>query len=71
MFCFRREGINAPPSTRFANEISVVVGDGYNLRVLSVDGGAAVQNVEDVLYLRNIPLAPTTRGGTELSKGHG
>ena len=29
--------------------------------MLSVDGGAAVQNVEDVLYLRNIDMALTTQ----------
>ena len=46
---------------QIANDISVVLGDGYNLRVLSVDGGAAVQNVEDVLYLRNIDMALTTQ----------
>ena len=46
---------------QIANDISVVLGDGYNLRVLSVDGGAAVQNVADVLFLRNIDMALTTQ----------
>ena len=36
---------------QLANDISLVVSDGYKLRVLSVEGGAAVQNVEEVLYL--------------------
>jgi uncharacterized protein len=46
---------------QIANDISVVLADGNNLRVLSVDGGAAVENVEDVLYLRNIDMALTTQ----------
>jgi TRAP transporter TAXI family solute receptor len=46
---------------QIANDISVVLGDRNNLRVLSVDGGAAVQNVEDVLFLRNIDMALTTQ----------
>ena len=46
---------------QIANDISVVLGVGNNLRVLSVDGGAAVQNVEDVLFLRNIDMALTTQ----------
>jgi TRAP transporter TAXI family solute receptor len=46
---------------QIANDISVVLGDGNNLRVLSVDGGAAVQNVKDVLFLRNIDMALTTQ----------
>ena len=46
---------------QIANDISVVLGNGNNLRVLSVDGGAAVQNVEDVLFLRNIDMALTTQ----------
>ena len=45
---------------QLANDISVVVSDDKNLRVLSVEGGAAVQNLEDVLYLRNIDMALTT-----------
>ena len=47
--------------SQLAHDISVVVDDGNNLRVLPVVGGAAVQNVEDVLYLRSIDLALTTQ----------
>jgi uncharacterized protein len=48
---------------QIANDISVVLGsgNGSNVRVLSVDGGAAVQNIEDVLFLRNIDMALTTQ----------
>jgi TRAP transporter TAXI family solute receptor len=46
---------------QIANDISVVLNDANKLRVLSVDGGAAVQNVEDVLFLRNIDMALTTQ----------
>ena len=46
---------------QIANDIAVVLADGNKLRVLSVDGGAAVQNVEDVLFLRNIDMALTTQ----------
>ena len=56
---------------QIANDISVVLGDGYNLRVLSVDGGAAVQNVEDVLYLRNIDMALTTQEALNYLKSTG
>jgi TRAP-type uncharacterized transport system substrate-binding protein len=37
------------------------VDDPNNLRVLPVVGGAAVQNVEDVIFLRSIDLALTTQ----------
>ena len=47
--------------SQLAHDISVVVEDGNNLRVLPVVGGAAVQNVEDVLFLRNIDMGLTTR----------
>src|SRR5882672_12307817 len=47
--------------SQLAHDISVVVEDGNNLRVLPVLGGAAVQNVEDVLYLRSIDMALTTQ----------
>lgn len=47
--------------SQLAHDISVVVDDGNNLRVLPVIGGAAVQNVEDVLFLRNIDMALTTQ----------
>ncbi len=56
---------------QIANDISVVLGNGYNLRVLSVDGGAAVQNVEDVLFLRNIDMALTTQEALNYLKGTG
>ena len=48
-----------------------MLGDGNNLRVLSVDGGAAVQNVEDVLFLRNIDMALTTQEALNYLKGTG
>lgn len=56
---------------QLANDIAVVVNDGNNLRVLSVDGGAAVENVEDVLYLRNIDLALTTQEAMDYLKASG
>lgn len=42
-----------------AHDISVVVNDGDNLRVLPVIGGAAVQNLRDVVFLRGIDLGVT------------
>lgn len=56
---------------QLANDISLVVSDGYKLRVLSVEGGAAVQNVEDVLYLRNIDMALTTQEAMDYLKASG
>jgi uncharacterized protein len=57
---------------QIANDISVVLGGGSNnVRVLSVDGGAAVQNVEDVLFLRNIDMALTTQEAMNYLKGTG
>ena len=53
---------------QLANDISLVVSGGNNLRVLSVDGGAAVENVEDVLYLRNIDMALTTQEAMDYLK---
>jgi TRAP-type uncharacterized transport system substrate-binding protein len=47
--------------SQLAHDISVVVDDPNNLRVLPVVGGAAVQNVEDVLFLRSIDIALTTQ----------
>lgn len=44
---------------QIAHDISVVVEDGLNLRVLPVVGGAGVQNVHDVVFLRGIDLALT------------
>lgn len=56
---------------QLANDISVVVSGVNNLRVLSVDGGAAVENVEDVLYLRNIDMALTTQEAMDYLKTSG
>ena len=56
---------------QLANDIAVVVSDETNLRVLSVEGGAAVQNVEDVLYLRNIDMALTTQEAMNHLKANG
>ena len=57
---------------QIANDISVVLGGGDNtVRVLSVDGGAAVQNVEDVLFLRNIDMALTTEEALNYLKKSG
>src|SRR5579864_7610027 len=56
---------------QLANDISLVVSDGYKLRVLSVEGGAAVENVEDVLYLRNIDMALTTQESMDYLKASG
>jgi uncharacterized protein len=47
--------------SQLAHDISVVVNDGNDLRVLPVIGGAAVQNVQDVVFLRNIDMALTTQ----------
>jgi uncharacterized protein len=56
---------------QLANDISIVVSDGNNLRVLSVDGGAAVENVEDVLFLRSIDMALTTQEAMDYLKTSG
>ena len=42
-----------------AHDIAVVTDDGPNLRVIPVIGGAGVQNVHDVIFLRGIDLALT------------
>jgi uncharacterized protein len=42
-----------------ASDISDAVNDGYNLRVLPVIGGAGVQNVRDVVFLRGVDLGLT------------
>ena len=47
--------------SQLAHDISVVVDDPNNLRVLPVEGGAAVQNVEDIVFLRGIDIALTTQ----------
>src|SRR5713101_1093596 len=57
--------------SQLAHDISVVVDDGNNLRVLPVLGGAAVQNVEDVLYLRSIDMALTTQEAMNYLKATG
>jgi uncharacterized protein len=57
--------------SQLAHDISVVVDDGNNLRVLPVIGGAAVQNVEDVLYLRSIDMALTTQEAMDYLKTTG
>jgi len=44
---------------QIAHDVSIVVDDGMNLRVLPVVGGAGVQNVHDVVFLRGIDLALT------------
>lgn len=44
---------------QITHDISVVVDDALNLRVLPVVGGAAVQNVHDVIFLRGIDLGLT------------
>ncbi len=46
--------------SQLAQDISVVVNDGLNLRVLPVIGAAGVQNVHDVVFLRGIDLALTS-----------
>jgi uncharacterized protein len=57
---------------QIANDISLVLAGGNNnVRVLSVDGGAAIQNVEDVLFLRNIDMALTTQEALNYLKGTG
>ncbi len=42
-----------------AHDVSVVVNESQTLRVLPVIGGAAVQNVRDVVFLRGIDLGVT------------
>jgi TRAP transporter TAXI family solute receptor len=59
------------PFNQLAHDISVVVEDGDNLRVLPVVGGAAVQNVKDVLFLRNIDMALTTQEALNYLKATG
>jgi uncharacterized protein len=57
---FLMGGLPGATFNQLANDIAVVASDDKNLRVLAVEGGAAVQNVKDVLYLRNIDMALTT-----------
>jgi TRAP transporter TAXI family solute receptor len=54
--------------SQLAYDISVVVD---NLRVLPVIGGAAVKNVEDLLYLRSVDLALTTQEAMNYLKASG
>ncbi|HEU4377512.1 MAG TPA: TAXI family TRAP transporter solute-binding subunit [Hyphomicrobiaceae bacterium] len=42
-----------------AHDISVAVNDGNNMRVLPVVGGAGVQNIRDVVFLRGVDLGVT------------
>ena len=56
---FLMGGTFGAPYIQLANDISLVVNDGLNLRVLPVIGSAAVQNVHDVVFLRGIDLALT------------
>lgn len=55
---------------QLANDIAVVTSD-ENLRVVSVEGGAAVQNLEDLLYLRNVDMALTTLEAMNYAKASG
>src|SRR5215475_3240712 len=57
--------------SQLAHDISVVVDDSNNLRVLPVEGGAAVQNVEDVVFLRSIDMALTTQEAMNYLKATG
>jgi len=59
------------PFNQLAHDISVVVEDGDNLRVLPVVGGAALQNVKDVLFLRSIDMALTTQEALDYLKTTG
>lgn len=56
---FLMGGTFGAPYIQLANDISLVVNDGLNLRVLPVIGAAAYQNVHDVVFLRGIDLALT------------
>lgn len=67
---FLMGGQPGAPFNKLANDIAVVVSD-ENLRVLSVEGGAAVENLEDVLYLRNIDMALTTLEAMNYVKSSG
>ena len=42
-----------------AHDISVAVNDGNSMRVLPVVGGAGVQNIRDVVFLRGVDLGVT------------
>ena len=53
---------------KLAHDVSVALQDEQNLRVLPVVGGAAVQNVRDILFLKGIDLALTTVQALNLLK---
>lgn len=42
-----------------AHDISVAVNDGNNMRVLPVVGGAGIQNIRDVVFLKGVDLGVT------------
>jgi len=67
---FLMGGLPGATFNELANDIAVVASDD-KLRVLSVEGGAAVQNVKDVLYLRNIDMALTTLEAMNYLKASG
>lgn len=67
----RSRNSKALADKHFRRDISVVVSGANNLRVLSVDDGAAVENVEDVLYLRNIDMVLTTQEAMDYLKTSG
>jgi TRAP-type uncharacterized transport system substrate-binding protein len=67
---FLMGGQPGAPFNKLANDIALVVSN-ENLRVLSVEGGAAVENLEDVLYLRNIDMALTTLEAMNYVKASG
>jgi TRAP-type uncharacterized transport system substrate-binding protein len=48
------------PYIQLGHDISVVVNDGDNLRILPVVSDGALTNVRDVLYLRGVDLGITT-----------
>lgn len=53
---------------KLAHDVSVALQDEQNLRVLPVVGGAAVQNVRNILFLKGIDLALTTVQALNLLK---
>lgn len=42
---------------RFAWDLSAVLDDGYDMRVLPINGKGSVQNIEDLLFLRGVDIA--------------
>lgn len=53
---------------KLAHDVSVAIQDEQNLRVLPVVGGAAVQNIRDLLFLKGMDLALTTVQALNLLK---